>query len=106
MIFDLLRNEGASVMHQPHVERRRLLERLDLDGDWWSTPDNFADGRELYQAVCEWGLEGVVAKLNSSTYRPGERGWVKCKNPAYWRRESERESMKQATERRHVRATS
>jgi ATP-dependent DNA ligase len=30
-------------------------------------------------------LEGVVAKRLSSVYRPGERGWIKIKNPDYWR---------------------
>jgi ATP-dependent DNA ligase len=35
------------------------------------TPDTFADGPELYGAVCEHGLEGIVAKRSASTYRPG-----------------------------------
>jgi bifunctional non-homologous end joining protein LigD len=105
MIFDVLRIEGASAMHQPHVERRQLLERLRLDGDWWATPDNFADGRELYAAVCERGLEGVVAKWRKAPYRPGAHGWVKVKNPGYWRRDSEREAMQKAGERRQLRAS-
>jgi len=36
----------------------------------------------------------VVAKKLASRYRPGERGWVKTKNPNYWRRDSEREAMR------------
>jgi ATP-dependent DNA ligase len=31
-------------------------------------------------AVCDRGLEGVVAKRLRDPYRPGERGWVKTKN--------------------------
>jgi ATP-dependent DNA ligase len=46
------------------------------------------------------GLEGVVAKRLSSRYRPGERGWIKTKNPSYWRRDSEREAMQRSRERR------
>jgi ATP dependent DNA ligase-like protein len=47
----------------------------------------------LYNAVCEHGLEGIVAKKRNSLYRPGYRGWAKVKNPGYWRRESEMEHM-------------
>ena len=39
--------------------------------------------------MCERGLEGIVAKPLRSLYRPGERGWIKIKNHAYWRREAE-----------------
>jgi ATP-dependent DNA ligase len=42
----------------------------------------------------------LVAKKLASRYRPGERGWVKVKNPYYWRRDSEREAMQRSRERR------
>jgi ATP-dependent DNA ligase len=45
-------------------------------------------------------LEGVVAKRLSSRYRPNERGWIKTKNPNYWRLDSEREAMQRSRERR------
>jgi hypothetical protein len=38
-------------------------------------------------------VAGVAAKSHASAYKPGERGWVKVKNPGYWRREAEREAM-------------
>jgi hypothetical protein len=44
-------------------------------------------------AVCERGLEGVVAKWRRASYRPGLRGWIKVKNPGYWRRPSELAAM-------------
>jgi ATP-dependent DNA ligase len=50
--------------------------------------------------VCDQGLEGVVAKRSASTYRPGQRGWVKVKNPGYWRREQEIAAVKRSLERR------
>ena len=65
----------------PYDERRRLLEALDLHGPAWQTPQTFTDGRALLHAVHEQGLEGVVAKRRDSSYRPGERGWIKTKNP-------------------------
>ena len=89
MVFDMLAIDGEALVHQPLGSRRERLEALKLEGSAWSTPDTFDDGQALYAAVCERGLEGVVAKPSRSFYRPGQRGWIKVKNPAYWRRESE-----------------
>jgi bifunctional non-homologous end joining protein LigD len=89
MIFDVLAIDGEPLVHQPLANRRARLEELALEGAAWSTPDTFDDGQALYAAVCERGLEGVVAKSVRSFYRPGQRGWIKVKNPTYWRRESE-----------------
>jgi ATP-dependent DNA ligase len=50
--------------------------------------------------VCGHGLEGVVAKRLSSRYRANQRGWIKTKNPNYWRRDAEREAMQRSRERR------
>jgi ATP-dependent DNA ligase len=94
VIFDLLRVNGDDVTSKPYLERRKRLEKLSLHGATWSTPDVFDDGEALYTAVCEHGLEGIVAKRNRSTYRPLDRSWVKIKNPGYWRRESELEPFR------------
>jgi ATP-dependent DNA ligase len=56
------------------------------------TPQAFDDGAALFEAICERGLEGIVAKQRNSRYRPGERGSIKTKNRNYWRNEPERES--------------
>ena len=40
----------------------------------------FEDGEELYRAVCDRGLEEIVAKRARDPYRPGERGRMKIKN--------------------------
>jgi ATP-dependent DNA ligase len=40
----------------------------------------FEDGEALFDAVCERGMDGVVAKRLRAQYRPGERGWIKTKN--------------------------
>jgi ATP-dependent DNA ligase len=42
----------------------------------------FEDGEALFAAVCERGLEGVVAKRLRDPYRPGGCHWVKTKNRA------------------------
>jgi ATP-dependent DNA ligase len=79
------------VITRPYFERRRILEDLALDGPRWRTPEAFEDGEALCEAVCEHELEGVVAKRLHEPYLPGQRGWVKVKNRAYWRWELERE---------------
>ena len=93
VVFDVLRVEGADVVGHPYLERRATLERLELEGPAWSTSVGFEDGHALFDAVCRHGLEGVVAKRHDSRYGSNERGWVKVKNPSYWRRDSEREAM-------------
>ena len=54
-------------------------------GPAWCTAEVFDDGQALFAAVVEQGLEGIVAKPRTSTYRPGEREWLKVKNRRYWR---------------------
>ena len=99
MAFDLLRIDGRDVMRLPYAERRALLEQLNLNGRSWRTPQAFDDGEALWNAVCEHELEGVVAKRRSARYLPGERGWIKTKNRAYWRYEMEREGVLKARRR-------
>ena len=92
VIFDVLTLNGESLMHLPYRERRGELERLNLNGPYWQTPETFDDGAALFEAVCGHGLEGIVAKRLNGSYKPGERGWIKIKNREYWRYEVERES--------------
>jgi ATP-dependent DNA ligase len=61
-----------------------------------------AHGNALYAAVCEHGLEGVVARKLSDRYRPRSRNWVELKNPNYWRRDSEIEATQRSRERRRA----
>jgi ATP-dependent DNA ligase len=64
--------------------------------------ETFDDGAAHYGAVCEHGLEGVVAKKRLSRYRSGDRGWIEVKHPDYWRGELEREAMQRSRDRRKV----
>ena len=92
MAFDLLSSDGGDLTRAPYSERRAQLETLKLNGFHWQTAEAFEDGDALFDAVCAHELEGVVAKRQDSRYQPGDRGWVKTKNRAYWRYEMERES--------------
>jgi bifunctional non-homologous end joining protein LigD len=100
MAFDVLSVKGRNVMAKPYRERRRILDSLGLDGPGWRTPEPFEDGAALWEAVCEHELEGVVAKRLHEPYLPGQRGWVKVKNRAYWRWELEREGAIKSREQR------
>jgi bifunctional non-homologous end joining protein LigD len=85
VIFDVLAYDGETTMALPYSERRALLERLELNGGGWCTNAVFDDGERLFAAVVQQSLEGIVAKPLASTYRPGERDWLKVKNRSYWR---------------------
>ena len=78
MVFDLLRLDGRDLTGLPLAERRALLEGLGLDGAW-QVPPQYDDGAMLLEATRQQGLEGVVSKRRTSTYRPGERSrdWQK-----------------------------
>jgi len=97
MVFDVLAIDGESLLAQPYTVRRQRLEALNLDGPAWRTPATFDDGAALFDAVCERGLEGIVAKPHRSLYQPAKRTWIKVKDPAYWRRESELHAMQRGS---------
>jgi bifunctional non-homologous end joining protein LigD len=68
----------------PLLDRKRLLRRLVRQrGPVGYLPH--VRGVELFRAVCERDLEGIVAKLAQSAYRlAGETSpWVKVKNREY-----------------------
>jgi bifunctional non-homologous end joining protein LigD len=93
IVFHFLQVDGEDVTHEPFRERRLRLEQLELHGTAWTTSPSFEDGNALWSAVCQRGLEGVVAKKLTSRYLRGQRGWVKVENPRYWRRDAEREAV-------------
>jgi bifunctional non-homologous end joining protein LigD len=85
--FDLLHLDGESTRDLPYVERRALLDGLDLNGGCWQAPRSHdGPGADLFEAAGRQGLEGVVAKRRESPYRPGKRSgeWVKAR---VWKRQ-------------------
>ena len=77
--FDLLRLDGEDLCAKPLRERRAVLESLGLDDVAWQVPPTYDDGQMLLDAAEQQGLEGIVSKRLSSTYRPGVRSkdWLK-----------------------------
>ena len=61
MIFDLLHVDGTSLLNLTYADRRAQLESLGLEDAHGLPPGTFDDGPALYEAVCERGLEGIVA---------------------------------------------
>jgi bifunctional non-homologous end joining protein LigD len=92
LVVDVLSLEGMSTLREPYWKRREILESLERAGPCWSVVPAFDDAEALWHVVLERELEGVVAKPLGGRYRPGERGWLKVKNRAYWKYEIEREA--------------
>jgi bifunctional non-homologous end joining protein LigD len=83
VVFDLLWQDGHSLMELPYLERRERLRELALEGERWRTPElQVGDGSGLLAATAELGMEGIVGKRLDSRYTPGRRdgGWIKVKN--------------------------
>jgi ATP-dependent DNA ligase len=82
VLFDLLYHQGRCLLHEPLDRRRALLAEVCQT---LAAPEVLfsegvvGTGRALFAAVVAQGQEGIVAKHQGSTYRPGKR------NPA-WRK--------------------
>lgn len=81
-VFDLLHQDGESLLAAPYTERRERLETLDLDAEPVRTPPWYrGDGQDILAVSVAHGLEGVVGKPLASRYHPGaRRDWIKIKN--------------------------
>jgi bifunctional non-homologous end joining protein LigD len=82
VVFDLLEQDGRSLLGMPYRLRRERLTGLGLDEHHAVTvPAAFTDiaGEQVLAAVRQQGLEGVVAKRVDSLYVPGRRSrsWIK-----------------------------
>jgi bifunctional non-homologous end joining protein LigD len=81
-VFDVLEVEGEPLVDLPLVDRRKRLEQLlDRRNKTVRLSETFDDGRALYEAAKQQGLEGVVAKRLDSRYAVGRRtrDWLKIK---------------------------
>ncbi len=82
--FDLLYENGQSIMREPLIERRKRLK--ELAGRYPNPHIIVADyilkrGKRYFEEVQRVGLEGIVAKRIDSVYTPGVRStaWLKLK---------------------------
>jgi DNA ligase D-like protein (predicted ligase) len=81
--FDLVILAGTDLRSRPLEQRRALLrELIPTLGDPIRHSETFdVSAAELLATVRKHGLEGIVAKRRTSTYRPGDRSgdWVKLR---------------------------
>ena len=87
VVFDLLYHRGRGLLHEPLARRRELLAELCATVPLAAvvfSPAVARQGKELFAQAVALGHEGVVAKHQSSTYRPGRRSpaWRKIKPPS------------------------
>jgi ATP-dependent DNA ligase len=85
--FDLLAVNGQDVRKLPLSERKRTLREIVPKESRCilfarHVPER---GRDLFAAVCEQDLEGIVAKWKDAPYNPAvlPLSWLKVKNPEY-----------------------
>jgi ATP-dependent DNA ligase len=87
----VLELDGEETLRLPYGRRRERLESLDFASACQVCP-RFEDGAALWHAIREHQLEGIVAKRLVEPCRPGERSWIKKKNPGWPRYEAERDA--------------
>jgi bifunctional non-homologous end joining protein LigD len=80
-VFDLLYLEGYDLRGVQLAQRKDLLHAVLAPLGGVEEVTTFDDGRQLFQAAQQQGLEGVVAKRRDSLYEPGQRvrTWLKIK---------------------------
>jgi ATP-dependent DNA ligase len=82
VVFDLLANDGESLLERPFAERREALEKLLRERAFASAPIELMDATSDPARARVWlqEAEGAIAKLRSAPYVPGKRaGMFKIK---------------------------
>lgn len=81
--FDLLYLDGWDLTQATLADRKRALQPLVAGNHAIHYSDHVdGDPTELFERVCELGLEGLVSKRKEARYRPGRsESWLKAKAP-------------------------
>ncbi len=80
-VFDLLYLDGRPVIHEPLERRRSWLNDVIKKDSSYRVSEMVDEGKELFEAAKQLGLEGIMAKRKNSSYLPGKRSdhWLKIK---------------------------
>ncbi|HEX6803069.1 MAG TPA: non-homologous end-joining DNA ligase [Terriglobales bacterium] len=80
-VFDLIYLDGYDLRRVALDERKRVLRKIIDDGDLVRISDHYpGQGKALFEAAKQKGLEGIVAKKCNSCYEERRsREWLKIK---------------------------
>ena len=79
-VFDLLYLDGYDLRRVSLEQRKDLLERITSPDGPVRYSDHFPQGKALFAAARQQGLEGILAKRRSSVYQERRtREWLKIK---------------------------
>lgn len=80
-LFDCLYLDGRSIIHEPLWRRKEWLDDVVKRETSYRISEIVEDGKALFQAAKDHGLEGIMAKDKNSRYLMGKRsdGWLKIK---------------------------
>jgi bifunctional non-homologous end joining protein LigD len=82
--FDLMMLDDDDLRRMPLVERKAALCKVlrRTKGGIQYVEHTKGHGAEMFKAICDLGLEGIVSKKINSPYRSGpSKSWIKVKNP-------------------------
>jgi bifunctional non-homologous end joining protein LigD len=85
VVFDVLHLDGIDLTRQPYLDRRTILQSLDLEASTpglATSPAWFGiDGTDVLEAMVAAGMEGVVCKAIGSSYQAGRRSRSGSRRP-------------------------
>jgi ATP-dependent DNA ligase len=79
----LLCYEREDIRSLPLKERRAILDQIAKRYGLQKSELFIGCGRSLYDVVCRFDMEGVVAKRLTDSYDPKTVNWWKVLNPDY-----------------------
>nr|WP_306416552.1 ATP-dependent DNA ligase [Paenibacillus alvei] len=86
VVFDILRYKGQDLRGLPLMERKKILQSIDFQGNKHIVPTPYIEGagEALFADICSKQLEGIVCKKKDSVYvsRRSE-AWKKVINWTY-----------------------
>ncbi len=79
-VFDILLLNGKSFIDAPYVERRKVLEKVVVNGGLLRVDENTITSdpeviKKYHEKYLKMGLEGVVVKKANGKYVSGRTGW-------------------------------
>jgi DNA ligase D-like protein (predicted ligase) len=82
IVFDCLQFDNKNITSKPLEKRIEYLKKAINEGKHLQLIFSTENGRQLWNQIIQWGIEGVMAKKKGSKYHPGKRSkaCLKIKN--------------------------